>query len=203
MAEVQLKLVTLPSQLPALRLALDKACAKTVPESSLVTSTYYDSPDLKLWQQSLSLHVQEQNGRRVQVVKGIGSAAAWRGMVDREWQDPIAADRPDLAAPETGPRLGAVVGDALRPLFKTQIRRTLFKVDLDPSVEITAELDEGEVSAADGHAAEPVCELQLDLNHGDPAFLYDMALRLLDAAPPPDGNAEWARARLPTVRSGA
>jgi triphosphatase len=117
-AEVQLKLVTLPSQLPALRLALDKACARTVPEPSLVTSTYYDSPDLKLWQQSLSLRVQEQNGRRVQVVKGIGSAAARPGMVDREWQDLIAADRPDLAAPETGPRLGAVVGDALRPLFK-------------------------------------------------------------------------------------
>jgi triphosphatase len=182
-AEVQLKLVTLPSQLPALRLALDKAYAKTVPEPSLVTSTYYDSPDLKLWRQSLSLRVQEQNGRRVQVVKGIGSAAARPGMVDREWQDLIAADRPDLAATETGPRLGAVVGDALRPLFKTQIRRTLFKVDLYPSVEIAAALDEGEVSSADGDAAEPVCELQLDLNHGDPAFLYDMALRLLDAAP--------------------
>jgi triphosphatase len=182
-AEVQLKLVILPSQLPALRLALDEACTKTVPKSSLVTSTYYDLPDRKLWQQSLSLHVQEQNGRRVQVVKGIGSAAAWRGMVDSEWQDPIAADRPDLAAPETGPHLGAVVGDTLRPWFKTQIRRTLFKVDLDPSVEIAAALDEGEVSAADGDAAEPVCELQLDLNHGDPAFLYDMALRLLDAAP--------------------
>jgi triphosphatase len=159
---------------PALRLALDKACAKTVPESSLVTSTYYDSPDLKLRQQSLSLHLQEQNGCRVQVVKGIGSAAARRGMVDGEWQDPIAADRPDFAAPETGPRLGVVVGEALRPLFKTQIRRTLFKFDLDPSVEIAAALDEGEVSAADGDAAEPVCELQLDLNHGDPVFLYDM-----------------------------
>jgi triphosphatase len=36
---------------------------------------------------------------------------------------------------------------------------------------------------ADGEAAEPVCELQLDLNRGDPAFLYNMALRLLDAAP--------------------
>jgi triphosphatase len=167
---------------PALRLALDKACAKTVPESSLVTSTYYDSPDLKLWQQSLSLHVQEQNGRRVQVVKSIGSAAA-RGMVDGEWRDPIAADRPDLAAPETGTRLGVVVGDALRPLFKTQIRRALFKVDPDPSVEIAAALEEGELSAADGDAAEPVCELQLDLNRGDPAFLYNMALRLLDAAP--------------------
>jgi inorganic triphosphatase YgiF len=73
----------------------------------------------------MSLHVQEQNGRRVQVVKSIGSAAA-RGMVDGEWRDPIADDRPDLAAPETGTRLGVVVGDALRPLFKTQIRRTLF-----------------------------------------------------------------------------
>jgi len=181
-AEIQLKLVTLPSQLPALRLALEKGCAETAPESSLVTSTYYDSPDLKLWQQSLSLHVQEQNGRRVQIVKGIGSAAE-RDVVDGEWRDPIAADRPDLAAPETGPRLGAVAGDELRPLFKTQVRRTLFKVDPDPSVEIAAALEEGVVSAADGDAAEPVCELQLELNRGDPAFLYDMALRLLDAAP--------------------
>jgi triphosphatase len=46
-----------------------------------------------------------------------------------------------------------------------------------------ATLDEGKISAAIGDATEPVCGLDLEMIEGDPAGLFDVALRLLDAAP--------------------
>jgi len=49
--------------------------------------------------------------------------------------------------------------------------------------ETTAIHDEGEIFAAVGDATEPVCDLDLEITEGDPAVLFDAALRLLDAAP--------------------
>jgi len=178
-----LKLVTLPSQLPALKLALKNAGAKANRKPSLVTATYYDSPDLKLRRQSLTLCVQEQGTRRIQGLRRFGSLGGG-GTAGGEWWDPIAADRPDPTAGISGSRLRAIIDDGeLCPLFKTQLRRTFHKVSTDPSFEITAALDEGQLCAASGNAAESVCELELELKRGDPAALYDVALRLLDTAP--------------------
>jgi inorganic triphosphatase YgiF len=182
-AELALKLATTPNHLPALKRALEDRGAGSASPASLLASTYYDSADLKLRRQHLCFCVQEQDERRVQALKGNG-AANDDGALHGEWSDPIAGDRPDPAAPETGPRLRAViVGDELRPLFKTQVRRTLFKLDTDPAVEIAAALDEGEIQSAESSSAELVCELGLELKRGEPAALYDMALRLLDVAP--------------------
>ena len=172
MAEAQLKLATIPSELSTLRMALEGAGATADPEPSFLTSTYYDSPDLQLRRQRLTFCVEEQDQRRVQSLRG-----------DGEWRDPIDGDAPDPAAPETGPRLRAAVDAELRPLFKTEVRRTVFTVAADPAVEIAAALDEGEIHAAESGAAERLCEVELELRRGEPAALYDMALRLLDAAP--------------------
>ncbi len=183
MTALELKLATSPIHLPALKLALAGSGANPAPEAALLTSTYYDSADLKLRQNHLSLCVQAQDARRVQALKGNGFAAG-NGAANAEWRDPIAGDRPDPAAPETGPRLAAIVaGDELRPLFRTELRRTMFMVDTDPSVEIAAMLDEGEITAAAGGANEPVCEVALALKRGDPASLYELALKLLEVAP--------------------
>jgi triphosphatase len=179
----QLRLVASPGQLPALKLALKNAAAKTNRRPSLVTATYYDSPDLKLRRQSLSVYVQEQGARRVQGLRRLGYVNGG-GTAAGEWWDPINADRPDPAAAMTGSRLRAILDDGeLCPLFKTQLRRTFHKVSTDPSFEIAVALEEGQLCAASGSAAESVCALELELKRGDPAALYDIALRLLDAAP--------------------
>ncbi len=178
---LELKLTTSPIHLPALKLALAQSGANAAP-SALLTSTYFDSADLKLRQNHLSLSIEAQDARRVQALHG--SAAAANGAAAGEWRDPIAGDRPDPWAPETGPRLAAIVnGDELHPLFRTELRRTMFLVDGDPAVEIAAVLDEGEIRAEADGANEPLCEVALALRRGDPASLYDMALKLLAAAP--------------------
>ena len=86
-------------------------------------------------------------------------------------------------APETGARLRGLIEDELRPLCKTQIRRTCWRLGAEPSVETKATLDEGEILATVGDATEPVCDLDLEMTEGDPAVLFDAALQLLDAAP--------------------
>jgi inorganic triphosphatase YgiF len=52
-----------------------------------------------------------------------------------------------------------------------------------PATRIEAAVDEGVIRAAEGEASEPVGEIELTLKSGDPAALYDLALRLLDVAP--------------------
>ena len=44
-------------------------------------------------------------------------------------------------------------------------------------------IDEGEVQVAGGDTAEPISEIELELNGGNAAALYDLALRLLEVAP--------------------
>lgn len=179
----QLKLAALPNQLPALKLALKNLGARTTRRPALLTRTYYDSPDFKLRQQSLSLCIQEQGTRRVQGLRRFGSVNG-SGIGSGEWWDPISADRPDPMAAQTGSRLRAVVDDGeLCPLFKTQLRRTFQKLSPDPAVEVAIALDDGQLHAANGTEPESVCEVELELTRGDPAALYDMALQLLDTTP--------------------
>jgi len=182
-AELALKLATQPNHLPALKRALEDTGARPAPGASLLASTYYDSADRKLRRQDLVFCVEERDARHVQALRGSG-AANGNGGPHAGWSDPIADGRPDPTAPETGARLqAAMVGDELQPLFKSKVRRTLFKLDANPDIEIAAALDEGEIQAAESSCAEPVCELGLELKRGEPTALYDMALRLLDVAP--------------------
>jgi inorganic triphosphatase YgiF len=116
--------------------------------------------------------------RRVQVLRRRASIGD-----NRQWRDVITSDGPDPLAPETGAWLRGLIEDELRPLCKTQIRRTCWRLGAEPPIETTAILDEGEIFAAVGDATEPVCDLNLEMQEGDPAVLFDAALRLLDAAP--------------------
>jgi inorganic triphosphatase YgiF len=160
--------------------ALGKRSSKT---PSLLTSTYYDLPDLKLWQHHLTLRIREQGAQHIQTVKAgdvMGADLISRG----EWEDVIAGDQPDLDAPQTGRRLKQkVYKGERRALFTTMVRRTVIELEPQPWTRIEAAIDEGEIRATEGNAVEPLSEIELELKSGDPAAIYDVALRLLDVAP--------------------
>jgi inorganic triphosphatase YgiF len=183
LTEIELKLAAAPGDLPALVRALEAMGKRSSTTASLLTSTYYDSPDLKLRQHHFTLRVRKQGAQYVQTVKAgdvMGADLISRG----EWEDVIAGDQPDLDAAQTGRRLKKKVDKGeLRPLFTTTVRRTVIELEPQPSTRIEAAIDEGEIRGAEGNVVEPLSEIELELKSGEPAAIYDVALRLLDVAP--------------------
>lgn len=183
MAEIELKLAAIPSDLPALKRALETMDKRCSTAASLLTSIYYDSSDLKLRQHNLTLRVREQDGQHVQTLKAgdlMGADLVSRG----EWEDIVAGDQPDLDAPETGRRLkGKVKKGELRPLFTTIVQRTVIELEPRPSTRIEAAIDEGEIRDIGRRTVEPLSEVELEIKSGERAAIYEVALRLLDVAP--------------------
>jgi inorganic triphosphatase YgiF len=183
MREIELKLTVAAADLPQLRTALAAMAAGARADRSSLTSTYYDTPDRSLQKEELTCRVRRKGRRFFQTVKAADPAGGGP-LVRGEWEDAIAGERPDLAAPTSGKRIEhAARGAELRPLFASVVRRTALILEPRAGTRIEAALDEGEIRTADGERAEPVSELELELKLGDPAVLYDVALRLLEVAP--------------------
>ena len=183
LAEIELKLAAGSDQLQQVRQALEAMGGATAARTSVLTSTYYDSPDLKLWKHHLSLRIRERDGQRIETLKSDGFAH--EDLLSRgEWEDVITGDRTDLTVPQTGPRFNnLVVRDELRPIFVTTVHRAVIDLHPEPSTLIEAAIDEGEICGAAGGAAEPLSEVELELKSGEPPAIYDMALWLLSVAP--------------------
>jgi triphosphatase len=71
-------------------------------------------------------------------------------------------------------------GDALTPVFATNVRRVTRMIERDGAT-IEAALDRGELLAGDDRAG--VCELELELKSGAPRVLFDLARDLAVHAP--------------------
>jgi triphosphatase len=145
-------------------------------------STYYDTPDLALWHQGLTLRVREQEGGFIQTVKR-GDLTGADMLTRGEWEDQLAENHPDPEAPQSGKQLPDGVDDDLRPLFATDVTRTTVEIEAAPSTRIAAAIDVGEIRAANGNRTAPISEIELELKSGEVAALYDVAMRLFEAAP--------------------
>ncbi|HET6160743.1 MAG TPA: CYTH and CHAD domain-containing protein [Dongiaceae bacterium] len=183
MSEIELKLSSSPEQLEKVRQILDSMAQVPRPAASTLVAVYYDSEELKLHQQGLSLRVRDEDGRQVQTLKSHDGGNP-DILTRNEWEDVITDHIPDFSAPQSGPRLTEVVSPGeLRPLFKTIVRRTKFELEPRPSTRVEVALDEGEIRNADDDSSEAICEVELELKSGEPAAIYDLGLRLLEAAP--------------------
>ncbi len=140
---------------------------------------YFDSGDLFLKRNDLSLRVREVDSRHVQTVKRVGSPGGGLFVRD-EWEHDVPGPVPDISLIEDKrirkslARFSGVAG--LRPVFETEIKRTAWDlVDGKTSIELV--LDVGEVRSPDG-ASEAICEVELELKSGDPKHIFDIALAL-------------------------
>jgi triphosphatase len=178
-----LKLATTVDDLPRVEQALLDMANKGHEAGATLRSTYYDTVAGRLRCEGVVLCVHEQDRRYIQTVNADGvNGAAFRGR--GEWEDVIATEQPDLGAPNSGPHLPAALYAAeLRALFTTVVRRARFTIEPDASTQIEGALDEGEIKTLEGELTEPIREVGLELKRGDPAALYEIALRLLDVAP--------------------
>jgi triphosphatase len=177
--EVELKLAARAADLPEFKRVL-MAMAPVSTQQGLI-STYYDTPNSVLEQRGLTLRVRERGGHFTQTVKAgdpTGNILS-RG----EWEDAVAEDRPDPNAAQSGSHLPENAAGDLRPRFVTEVTREIFVIEPVPETVIEAAIDEGEIRAVGKDRAESLSEIELELKHGDASALYDVAARLLEAAP--------------------
>ena len=180
--EVELKLAATAADLVAATNALAAIARCSVAVRRTLVSTYFDTPDLALQQAGSSLRVREDGGAFVQSLKTVDLAGA--DLLARgEWEDPVAENLPDPQATHSGSRLPAEVAGALHPLFVTEVSRETIEIEPAPGTLIEAAVDAGQIRAIGSGRCEPISEIELELKSGDPAALYDLALRLLETAP--------------------
>ena len=176
--EIELKLELEPGSEGPLRAALGPEQRR---DEDLL-SIYFDTPDGTLRKAGFTLRVRRAGDRYIQTVKQDGGEAA--GLFDRpEWETDVGGPEPDLdRAAETplGEVLGKKVRRKLQPLLRSEMRRSIWRLDRDASaLEVT--LDEGIVGG--GAAEQSISELEIELKSGTPAALLGLARELSDAVP--------------------
>jgi triphosphatase len=153
------------------------------PRSQRVDSTYFDTARGDLRDAGVSLRVRRAGKRFIQTIKQADGAAA--GAFDRaEWERDIAGLKPDLAAAKgtaLAPLLSKRVRQGLKPVFRTPVRRTLYRLgDRHSAVQLA--FDQGRIVA--GRRSVPLAEVEIELERGEPAALFALAHRLGARAPP-------------------
>lgn len=187
--ETDLKLKVAQNDLVRLRKhPLLKDLALVVPIEHQLFDVYYDTPQLDLWRNGLTLRVRTEKGQWIQTVKtaSAGSAALHnRG----EWESALTSPKPDTEAlvKQIKPaRLSQLlrspdVVDHLRPVFHNKMRRTTWDIQMPDGQMVECALDAGDIHVGSRNAN--FGELELELKRGDPTQLFELALVLLEEMP--------------------
>lgn len=181
--EIELKLEVPEQALARLtRSSLLQKARNGTQRPAYLVSVYYDTDTQKLRKHGLTLRVRRMGRRHVQTIKqesGVSST-----LMDRcEWERDIAGGKPNLAlARNTGLEsiLSKKLQARLKPLFETRVRRKLYSIRSAGS-EIQLTIDKGTVAA--GRQSLPICEVELELKHGDAAELFKVARALAEQVP--------------------
>lgn len=181
--EIELKLCVPPALLRRL-LAVPLLQPARRPHTRRLTATYFDTPDLDLWRQQVTLRVRREGRRWIQAVKGGGMALS--GLHERvEIETVLREPVPDLAALPRH-RITRILrsrktGESLTAVFRTEITRTLRMIEPAPGVVIEVAIDRGIIRS--GRRRDPVCELELELKTGPVTALFDAARLLMHSLP--------------------
>jgi inorganic triphosphatase YgiF len=183
--EVELKLLLMPADAAAFRrLAMLPQWAVGKPHLQKFSTTYFDTPALRLKEHGMELRVRRAGRLWTETLKAGGRAIA--GLPQRqEWEASIDGPRPNLAALAALVQRGSnwekvltapALAQGMGPIFDSVFRRTVWSFRLPHGTLVDVALDQGELRR--GHAHEPISEIKLMLKAGDPAALFDFALQL-------------------------
>ncbi|MBL8481135.1 MAG: CYTH and CHAD domain-containing protein [Rhodocyclaceae bacterium] len=181
--EIELKLALAPADLRALAQQAMVAELPRAGRAQLLVNTYYDTPDLLLRRHGIGLRTRKIGGAWLQTVKCARDSAG--GLSSRpEWEQPYdAAAGFDFSRvdDETAARLLAAAKQALVPLFTTSFRREVRVYEPDAATRLLLMFDSGSMEAQGRKAT--ISELELELERGPVAALFDLARRLATLAP--------------------
>ena len=184
-AETELKLHISPAD--ARRVARLGVLRGIKPVTLHLENVYYDTPEHTLASHRIALRHRRIGNTWLITVKG--SKVSKGGLSTRsEWEYPCAPHVLDFSGidKKTVREQLEAVRPQLAPLFATHFRRRawMFEPHEDLSIEIA--LDEGEIIARPPNSSleypltRPICELELELKHGSPLALFEIARKLAD-----------------------
>jgi inorganic triphosphatase YgiF len=137
-------------------------------------SVYYDTPALTLMQQRAALRVRLAGTRWIQTIK-IGGGAI-NGLHSRpEWEVDLADQHPQpslFTDPVVTQLLTSELIAQLTPIFQTDFWRDTWLLNFN-GAQIEVALDQGEVASP--AQVSPICEVELELKHGEATQLSELA----------------------------
>lgn len=183
--EIELKLNIAPEdvdlfhQHPLLQLASTQALSV-----EQLISRYFDTSDLALWQQGLSMRIREAGGRTIQTLKTVGEQIG--DLQHRhEWDQPVTQNRPDIEQFIDScliSKLKTIIDNKpLLELFHTDFQRSSWHLNTENGTQIELVLDQGLIKTANHQTA--LHEIELELKQGDSQALYKIAELLKSTIP--------------------
>src|SRR5262249_1922491 len=178
--EIEVKLELAQANLPSLKKIPLFQAIESLPRTAQQFSVYFDTDRQKLRRKGLMLRVRREGGHYTQTIKANGYLA---GFQRDEWETEIAGKRPDLSkASGTAlePLLSKKFRRRLKPLFETRVRRTVYPL-VHNGHAIALAVDRGTINT--GKRSQPLCEIELELEHGTAADLFGVARELSEVLP--------------------
>jgi inorganic triphosphatase YgiF len=173
--EVEIKLECAPAELPKLEAVPLVRAVKARRRRTSEVSVYFDTDRHKLRRHGLTLRVRRIGNRYVQTIKASGNGRLFER---DEWESEIKSEVPDLRLAE-GTALEPLVTEKfrrrLKPLFETRVERTTYPL-ANGAHAIALTVDEGRIDSGDRSAR--LCEIELELERGQDAELFDVAREL-------------------------
>lgn len=178
MTEVELKFEIPPTKQGAFRRLAALSGAKPVEKRLL--ALYFDTPGEEVARHEMALRLRRSGNQWVQGLKA-GRSGGGGLHAREEWEFKrrnasidlaLFADTPLAKLPHHR-RLHERLGE----VFRVDMRRTTWEVELAPGSRVEVALDRGEVRR--GEAREPVCEVEIECLEGEPMAVFDFASRLL------------------------
>ena len=178
--EVEVKLDLAPDSLRALKKIPRLRPQNGSPKRRTEVSVYFDTDDHKLRKNGLMLRVRRVGRRYIQTIKANGHLAP---LERDEWEAEIAGREPDLRLAQgtaLEPLMTKKFRRQLKPLFETRVRRTIYPI-VDDKNAIAMAVDQGTIDT--GMRSVPLCEVELELERGTTAALFDVAREFAAALP--------------------
>ncbi len=178
--EIELKFIVEQDGVETLRTQLNALSAEHVPAAQLL-NIYYETADNWLRRHDMGLRIRGHNNRYEMTMKIAGKVVG--GLHSRPEYN-IDLDKAELALEklpaEVWPEgtLPPELASQVNPLFSTDFYREKWLVNHNQS-RIELALDLGDVKA--GSHQEPICELELELLHGQVEDILEVAEQLLSA----------------------
>lgn len=176
--ETELKLSLAVEDIPQL---LQHPLLSTPPKRLKLYNTYFDTPDLALTRQRVAVRERRVLRKTLLTVKTAQQSEG--GISQRsEWEAPTVPGLFDFATLIDDANLAEALSlkaPDLVPVFTTNFSRRVWTLNFRRAT-IEVALDQGVISVQRDELTreQPICELELELKHGNPATLFALARML-------------------------